>query len=230
MHIRLLSRGSATPTDLPHDIDGIETAAAPRAEITTPAPTSDENLPALDFPDEESESTRNTSNVESHRRQHSSWRRPAAFVVLPILAMIAAAAVGFLRYEQRQNAEAQTARTTSTQAARDAAVAILSYRPDTVEKDLAAAESKLTGSFRDSYNSLTKDVVIPGAKQKQVSAEASVPAAAPVSATANHAVVMVFVNQVLIVGNDAPTSTMSSVRVTLDNVDGNWLVSGFDPV
>jgi Mce-associated membrane protein len=106
----------------------------------------------------------------------------------------------------------------------------LSYRRDTVENDLAAAESKLTGSFRDSYISLTKDVVIPGAKQKQVSAEASVPAAASVSTSADHAVVLVFVNQMLVMGSDAPTSTTSSVRVTLDRVSGNWLVSGFDPV
>jgi Mce-associated membrane protein len=41
---------------------------------------------------------------------------------------------------------------------------------------------------------------------------------------------MVFVNQTVIIGADAPTDTASSVRVDLDNVDGRWLISGFDPI
>jgi Mce-associated membrane protein len=115
-------------------------------------------------------------------------------------------------------------------AATDSSIALLSYRPDTVEKDLVAARDRLTGTFRDSYTSLTHDVVIPGAKQRQISAVATVPAAASVSATARHAVVLVFVDQTVVVGQDAPTSTASTVRVTLDNIGGRWLISGFDPV
>lgn len=107
---------------------------------------------------------------------------------------------------------------------------MLSYKPDTAEKDLTAAQNRLTGQFKDSYASLTHDVVIPGAKQKQISAVANVPAAASVSATANHAVVLVFVNQTVIVGTDAPTSTTSCVRVTLDKHDGRWLISQFEPI
>ena len=118
----------------------------------------------------------------------------------------------------------------SVQAAIDGTVALLSYRPDTVEKDLEAAKSRLTGTFLDAYTSLTHDVVIPGAKQKQISAVATVPAAASTSATATHAVVLLFVDQTVIVGKEAPTNTASSVRVTLDKVDGRWLISQFDPV
>ena len=84
--------------------------------------------------------------------------------------------------------------------------------------------------FRDSYTSLTNDVVIPGAKQKQISAVATVPAVASVSADPRHAVVLVFVNQTVIVGQDAPTDTASSVRVTMDKAGGRWLISKFDPV
>jgi Mce-associated membrane protein len=116
------------------------------------------------------------------------------------------------------------------QAAIDGTVALLSYRPDTVEKDLEAAKSRMTGIFLTSYSSLTHDVVIPGAKQKQISAVATVPAAASATATSTHAVVLLFVNQSVIVGQGAPTSTASSVRVTLDKVDGRWLISKFDPV
>ena len=116
------------------------------------------------------------------------------------------------------------------QAAKDSTIALLSYKPDTVEQQLSAARDLLTGDFRDSYTSLTNDVVIPGAKQKQISAVATVPAMASVSANPNHAVVLVFVNQTVVVGQDAPTDTASSVRVTLDKVGDRWLISKFDPV
>jgi Mce-associated membrane protein len=77
---------------------------------------------------------------------------------------------------------------------------------------------------------LTNDVVIPGAKQKQISAVATVPGATSMSASPSHAVVLVFVNQTVIVGKDAPSSTTSAVKVTLDKSDGRWLISDFTPV
>jgi Mce-associated membrane protein len=135
-----------------------------------------------------------------------------------------------LKWQDGSAREAGVARTESVRAATDSTIALLSYKPDTVEKDLDAARSRLTGSFLNAYTSLTHDVVIPGAKQKQISAIATVPAAASASATENHAVVLLFVNQSVIIGQDAPTSTASSVRVTLDKVGGRWLISQFDPV
>ncbi len=50
------------------------------------------------------------------------------------------------------------------------------------------------------------------------------------SASADHAEVLVFVNQTITVGNDPPTDTASSVRVTLDKIGGRWLISAFEPV
>ncbi|KRD06096.1 hypothetical protein ASE48_16245 [Mycobacterium sp. Root265] len=157
-------------------------------------------------------------------------RKFLTYGALAVLIVGAAGGLGYLRWQQWSLESSGSAAQSSFAAASEAAVAILSYQPDTVEQDLTEAESKLTGAFRDSYRSLTKDVVIPGARDKGVSAEASVPAAASVSATPNRAVVLVFVNQTLIVGDDPPTASTSSVRVTMDHVDGKWLVSGFDPV
>jgi Mce-associated membrane protein len=51
-----------------------------------------------------------------------------------------------------------------------------------------------------------------------------------VSASQNHAVVLVLVDQTTTIGNDAPTSTTSSVKVTLDRISGRWLISDFTPV
>jgi Mce-associated membrane protein len=158
------------------------------------------------------------------------WSRSIAYGLLPGLALLLASSAGFLKWQDASARDAQGARTASVQAATDGTVALLSYRADTVEKDLEAARGRLTGTFLNAYTSLTHEVVIPGAKQKQISAVATVPAAASISASANHAVVLLFVNQSLIIGQDAPTSTASSVRVTLDKVGGHWLISGFDPV
>jgi Mce-associated membrane protein len=162
--------------------------------------------------------------------RHIRWARASVFLVLPALALLLASAAGYLKWQDGSAREASAARTESVRAATDSTIALLSYKPDTVEKDLNAAQSRLTGSFLNAYKSLTHDVVIPGAKQKQISAIATVPAAASTSATENHAVVLLFVNQSVIIGQDAPTSTASSVRVTLDKVGGRWLISQFDPV
>jgi Mce-associated membrane protein len=153
-----------------------------------------------------------------------------AFGLLPTIALLLGAGAGYLKWRDATARAAQVAQNEAVQAASASTAAMLSYKPDSVDKDLGAASDRLTGSFKDSYASLIREVVIPGAKQKQISAIATVPAAAPVSASANHAVVLVFVNQMITMGNDAPTNTASSVRVTLDKVGGRWLISKFDPI
>jgi Mce-associated membrane protein len=150
--------------------------------------------------------------------------------VLPAVALFLALGDGYVKWLDSSAPASRTAAEQSVRAATDSTVAMLSYRPDTVDRDLKTAADRLTGSFRQQYSQLVGDVVAPGAKQQHISAVATVPAAGSVSATENRAVVLVFVNQTTTVGNDAPTQTTSSVRVTLDKVDGRWLISQFDPV
>ena len=107
---------------------------------------------------------------------------------------------------------------------------MLSYKAATVDSDLNAARSKLTAPFLNEYTKLINTQVIPGAKEKQISAAAQVPALASVSADPSHAVALVFIDQTIAAAGQAPATTASSIRVTLDKVDGRWLVSGFDPV
>ena len=137
-----------------------------------------------------------------------------AYGVLPGVALLLALSAGFLKWQDNSVRDSDVAGIESVQAAKDSTVAMLSYRPDSVDKDLAAARDRLTGNFRNSYTSLTNDVVIPGAKQQHISAVATVPAAASISADENHSVVMVFVDQTITVGNDPPTGTASAAKVT----------------
>jgi Mce-associated membrane protein len=164
------------------------------------------------------------------RMRRIKWSRVIAFGVLPVLAVVAAAAAGIFYWQNTQNRGSSTAGIESVAAAKDSTAAILSYQPGSVEKDLNAAGDRLTGKFKDSYTQLTHDVVIPGAKKERISAIATVPAAASVSATPTHAVVLVYVNQTVTVGNDVPSDTASAVRVTLDKSGDRWLISAFDPI
>jgi len=170
----------------------------------------------------------NSQPAQANRRVR--WKSVVSYGLLPALTLMLAMAAGYLKFVDGSSRDSHLARTQSVQAATEGTIAILSYHSNTVENDLAAAQDRLTGTFRDSYASLTHDVVIPGAKQKQISAQARVPAAASVSANARHAEVLVFVNQTITIGNDAPSDTASSVRVTLDNINGRWLISSFDPI
>ncbi|MCW1959683.1 MAG: hypothetical protein KIH64_014295 [Mycobacterium sp.] len=146
-----------------------------------------------------------------------------------LVAVVLLAAGSWLLWDGSSRRAAQTAGAQAVQAAQDSIPVILSYRPATAEKDLpAAARDRLTGKFLADYTQLITTVVIPDAKQKGVSASAKVPAAAVVSADSGHAVVLAYVDQTLTVGSAPSTQTNSSVRVTLDKVDGRWMISGFD--
>lgn len=116
-------------------------------------------------------------------------------------------------------------------AASDGTVALLSYSPDSLDKDFATAKSKLTGSFLSYYTQFTEQIVAPAAKQKAVKTQAAVVRAAVSEIGPDSAVVLVFINQTT-QSKDRPDASFinSAVRVTLQKIDGGWLISSFDPV
>ena len=158
-----------------------------------------------------------------------SWGR-LLIAAFPVLALLLALGVGYLKWLDGTARESRAAAEESIRAASDSTIAILSYKPETVDQDLKAAADRLAEPFRAQYTQLVTDVVAPGAKQQHISAVATVPAAASVWATGKQAVVLVFVDQTTTIGTDAPTQSTSSVRVSLDKVDGRWLITQFDPV
>jgi len=159
--------------------------------------------------------------------------RPIALrgIAVPLLLLIATFASGWLLWDGATRRGAGQAGAQALQVARESIPAILSYQSGTAEEDLtSAAQDRLTGEFLADYSQLIATVVVPEAKQKGISALATVPAAAVVSADTRRAVVLAYVDQSITVGNQTPTETNSSVRVTMDNVDGRWLISGFEPI
>lgn len=118
-----------------------------------------------------------------------------------------------------------------TDAARDGTVALLSYAPDTLDKDLANAKSHLTGEFLKYYSQFTDQIVAPAAKQKGVKTEATVARAAVSELNPDNATVLVFVNQVT-TSKDRPDPALatSSVMVKLTKTGGRWLIAEFNPI
>lgn len=163
-------------------------------------------------------------------RRRPDWVTIVVFRLLPVAVVLLAALAGSLKWQDSSRRAAEAAAVESVSVARETTAAMLSYSAGTAEKDLNAARNRLTGSFLTEFTKLINEVVIPGAKEKNISAVAAVAAGGSVSATLDHAVALVFIDQSVTIGDGAPTNTASSVRVTLDKVDGRWLVSGFDPV
>jgi Mce-associated membrane protein len=202
---------------------------AERDDLADEAEAADE-ADLLDVDETEAaEAAADAAAAPVERGSRFSWTR-VLVVALPVLALIIALGVGYLKWLDGTARESRAAAEASVRAASESTIAILSYKPETVDRDLKAAAERLTAGFRQQYTQLVNDVVAPGAKQQHITAVATVPAAASVSATGKHAVVLVFVDQTTTIGNDAPTQTTSSVRVSLEKVDGRWLISQFDPV
>jgi Mce-associated membrane protein len=115
-------------------------------------------------------------------------------------------------------------------AASDGTVAVLSYSPDTLDRDFASAKSHLTGDFLSYYGPFTQQIVGPAAKLKGVKTTAVVLRAALSEFHPNSAVVLLFVNQTSqSKDRPEPAMTSSSVLVTMTKADGKWLISSFNP-
>ncbi|WP_232232036.1 hypothetical protein [Mycobacterium triplex] len=194
------------------------------AQADTPKPNEATELSDNDI----DEAGRDPGSVRSGR-DHPDRRVLAVGVGTFVLVAVLSGVAAYAKYLDARAAAASRAAVESVQAAKDSTVAMLSYTPDSVEQKLTAASDRLTGTFHDSYASLIHDVVIPGAREKKISAAATAAAAASESASTNHAVVVLFVNQAIVIGTDAPTQTASVVEVTLDKLGNRWLVAGFEP-
>jgi Mce-associated membrane protein len=107
----------------------------------------------------------------------------------------------------------------------------LTYKFDSVDKDLADASNALTGDFKDQFVALTRQTIVPAAKQANIVTSASVAGNSVVKASADSVTVLMFVNQST-TSKDSPSPKLDSsrVRVELEHVGGRWLVSNLQPV
>jgi Mce-associated membrane protein len=167
-----------------------------------------------------------------------SWRGIHALLArwrLVSLGVAVVAAIGlagtsfFLQYRPNQQTD-DVARHAAIKVASDGTVALLSYSPETLDRDVAAGKSHLTGELLRYFTGLTEYFVGPAVRQQGVRASASVLRAAVADMHPNSAVVLVFVHQTT-ASKDKPDPILSTnnVRVTLAKVDGSWRIARFEP-
>lgn len=164
-------------------------------------------------------------------------RRGAGIPLLPLVLVLALLAAGglagwlfFAKYRPDQQTDKAVGQSV-VNAARDGTVALLSYKPDTLDQDFATAKSHLSGDFLNYYSDFTKQVVTPAAKSKGVTTTAQVVGAAVSDLHPHSAEVLVFVNQAT-ASKERPDPSMaaSAVKVSLNKVNGQWLITKFDPL
>jgi Mce-associated membrane protein len=167
-------------------------------------------------------------------RQSVRWARARLGVILLAVALVASAGVGaWLYFEQyRPDQETNTAAAgVALDAAKNGTVALLSYSPESLDKDFAVAKSHLTGDFLSYYTQFTEQIVTPAAKQKSVKTTAAVVRAAVSELHPDSAVVLVFINQnTTSKENPDGAFAASAVKVGLKKINDTWLISAFDPV
>lgn len=128
-------------------------------------------------------------------------------------------------------ADQSAARQAAIDAASNGTVKILSYSPDTLEQDFAAAKACLTGDFLNSYDQFTRQIIEPAARTKRVTAKAKVVQAGVESLAQDSASILVFTNQTTTsTGKSDSDQTSSAMRVGMTKVKGRWLINRFDPV
>jgi Mce-associated membrane protein len=173
--------------------------------------------------------------TERSRRSDPRARRKVKVVPIVLISLLlissgAAAWLYFKQYRPDQQTNTSVANAVISSAS-DGTVALLSYSPDTLDKDFANAKSHLSGDFLSYYNQFTEQIVAPAAKQKSLKTNARVLGAAVQELHPDSAVVLVLVDQsTTSKDNPDPSMASSSVLVSLARVNGNWLITKFDPV
>ena len=169
----------------------------------------------------------------SQRGVGAMLRRQAAAILLVVALIASAGLAGWLyleRYRPDQLTDA-AAQQVALDAATSGTVALLSYSPESLDKDFAAAKTRLTGDFLSYYTQFTEQIVTPAAREKSVKTAASVVRAAVTNIEPDTAEVLVFINQTT-TSQENPDGAFaaSSVKVGLTKIDGTWLIASFDPV
>lgn len=154
--------------------------------------------------------------------------------IVLVVALLASAGVAAWLYFDQYRPDRQTndaAAAVALDAAKSGTIALLSYSPESLDKDFANAKSHLTGDFLSYYTNFTEQIVTPAAKQKSVKTSATVVRAAVSELRPDSALVLVFINQTT-VSKENPDGSFaaSAVKVGMKKIDGTWLISAFDPV
>ncbi|WP_163508515.1 hypothetical protein [Fodinicola acaciae] len=211
---------------------------APKSTVTSrPAPR-----PAAEAarPRPEPTRTRSTrSSSRGHRRRRRATNRWLPFqtvsgltlVVLALIVVLLAAVAGGLAFWQGYDAGTLAARKSAVSAAAVQAQTLFSYDYRHVEQDVAASRKVVTGKLATDFATTSSKVVIPQAKANKAVVQASVSASSVMDATPDRVVVLLYLNQAVQNKNiQGQRLDQARVRLTMQKVDGNWLIAEATPL
>jgi Mce-associated membrane protein len=214
------TNGSADATD----VDETETQA-----VTDESPGD-----VAETDDAETETAAQSAKSDGTVRRSGRNKAGLIGAVVLTVALLASAGVAAWLYFGQYRSDRQindAAAGVALDAAKTGTVAMLSYSPESLDKDFANAKSHLTGDFLSYYTNFTQQVVTPAAKQKAVKTSAAVVRAAVSELHPDSAVVLVFINQnTTSKENPDGAFAASAVKVGMKKINGAWLISSFDPV
>ena len=152
-------------------------------------------------------------------------------LVLMVLGLLAAVAVGLAAYFWTQSSEAEAAAQAQTRApaaAERAAQAVLSYNFESLDADKDKAARFLTDDYRPDYVDTFDTLVAESAVDLRADVEAQVVASSVTRASPQSADVLLFVNQTTTstANNGEPQTALNRVTLDMQEVDGTWLVNG----
>ncbi|MCF7549536.1 hypothetical protein [Pseudonocardia sp. WMMC193] len=160
-------------------------------------------------------------------------RRPRrAFLTLGVVAVVLIVVAGLFGFLALRQAQIESARGAASAAAEDKVTTLLSYDYRTIDADQQDRQALVTGQFKEDYGSLIADIVGPAASRQQLTTRSSVVSSSVVGTEGTDRVtLLMFLNQTT-QSADKPDPTLSGsrIRVTLEQVDGDWLVSELTPV
>lgn len=209
---------TADETSVPETAEAEETAELP------------ETAEAEETPDASAAPGRLQRSFATLKKRSSGKVLPALLALLVAASLALLGALFYFMYLPDRDTDAAAAKA-AISAASEGTVAVLSYSPDTLDRDFSSAKSHLTGDFLSYYDQFTRQIVAPAAKQKSVKTTAVVLRAALSDLRPGSADVLLFVNQsTQSKDRPEPTFTSSSVSVKLTKAHGKWLISSFNPV
>ncbi len=230
-----------TPSDQPENPEGpdvpesLETVVdAESAAIEVDEVGDVDEVDATELAAESPQGPQTPPSLPGSAQRALAWCRQRWAAVLTVAALLVSAVTAGSVYWWLYRPDRLTDTASQEQvlsAAREATEALLSYSPEEVDTDVAAAKALLTGDFLQKYTEFADTVVVPAAKGRGVKTEANVARAAMSQMRPGDARVLIFVNQVT-TSKERPTPALatSSVMVTLVRSDGRWLVSEFNPI
>jgi Mce-associated membrane protein len=213
------------------DVDETETE-----KVTDDATATDSATETDDTETKDAASETEAPSATSDGNEDRSALAKAALIgaIVLTVALLASAGIAAWLYFGQYRTDRQTndaAANVALDAAKTGTVAMLSYSPESLDKDFANAKSHLTGDFLSYYTNFTQQVVTPAAKEKAVKTTAAVVRAAVSELHPDSAVVLVFINQnTTSKENPDGAFAASAVKVGLKKINDTWLIGSFDPV